>query len=321
MSELLVGEQEMNEAEKPGGESKKSGSGIKGILVSAAFTLLGAIIGVVGKGVFENSLERQKEVGEQLLERQKFDADLVKLAISSPRPGERLDFLDFMVETHLIQDKDIREGVSKFVSDTRNTKKTVPQYQPPEKADVESLKNKVSEIDDVANNAVAKAAFGTNVATTLIPTNAEDLNRKILELQRQYKRIQDKEQPGWPRTINMTGVVGQLVPLVSQLPRYDVSAALSSPDEGDHLSAVAYLYARPNPAYLDLLIRAMQTEKQPFIQYWGIQAIGKILAAPNTRVSEATNKSLQQLFSLVDDPNDRSRYNELKRIVQGAEGE
>jgi hypothetical protein len=321
MSETLVGEQEMNEAEKPAGESEKSGSGIKGILVSAAFTLLGAIIGVVGKGVFENSLERQKEAGEQLLERQKFDADLVKLAISSPKPGERLDFLDFMVQTHLIQDKDIREGVSKFVSDTRNTKKTVPQYQPPEKADVESLKNKVSEIDDVANNAVARAAFGTNVATTWIPANAEDLNRKILELQHQYKSVQDKEQPGWPRTINMTGIVGQLVPLFSQLPRYDISAALSSRDEGDHLSAVAYLYARPNRAYLDLLIRAMQTEKRPFIQYWGIQAIGKILAIPNTRVSEATNQALQQLLSSVDDQNDRSRYNELKRIVQGIEGE
>jgi uncharacterized membrane protein YdfJ with MMPL/SSD domain len=50
----------MNEAEKPGGESEKSGSGIKGILVSAAFTLLGAIIGVVGKGVFENSWRDRK---------------------------------------------------------------------------------------------------------------------------------------------------------------------------------------------------------------------------------------------------------------------
>jgi hypothetical protein len=282
---------------------------------------VGAIIGVVGKGVFENSLERQKEAGEQLLERQKFDADLVKLAISSPRPGERLDFLDFMVETHLIQDKDIREGVSKFVSNTRNTKGTVPYYQPPGTANVESLKDKVSQIDDVANNAVAKAAFGTSVATTLIPSSPEDLNRKILGLQNQYKSILAKEQPGWPRTINMTGIVGQLVPLVSQLPRYDASAALSSPDEGDHLSAVAYLYARPNPAYLDLLIHAMQNEKQPFIQYWGIQAIGKILAIPNTRVSESTNKSLLQLLSSVDDTNDRSRYNELKRIVQGVEGE
>jgi hypothetical protein len=62
----------------------------------------------------------------------------------------------------------------------------------------------------------------------------------------------------------------------------------------------------------------MQTEKQPFIQYWGIQAIGKILATPNTTVSDPTNKALQQLLSSVDDPNDRSRYNELKRITQGA---
>ena len=169
---------------------------------------MGAIIGVVGKGVFENSLERQKEAGEQLLERQKFDADLVKLAISSPRPGERLDFLDFMVETHLIQDKDVREGVSKFVSNPRNTKGTVPQYQPPGTANVESLKDKVSQIDDVANNAVAKAAFGTSVATTLVPSSLEDLNRKILGLQNQYKSILAKEQPGWPRTINMTGIVG-----------------------------------------------------------------------------------------------------------------
>jgi hypothetical protein len=87
------------------------------------------------------------------------------------------------------------------------------------------------------------------------------------------------------------------------------------------VSAVALLYARPNPAYLDLLIRAMQTEKQPFIQYWGIQAIGKILAIPNTRVSKATSQALRQRLSSVDDQNDRSRYNELKRIVQGIEGE
>jgi hypothetical protein len=40
-----------------------------------------------------------------------------------------------------------------------------------------------------------------------------------------------------------------------------------------------------------------------------------------TTVSETANKALQRLLSSVDDPNDRSRYNELKRIMQGIGGD
>jgi len=139
----------MGEAESDGGGDEKprekSGT-LKGVIITAAFTLLGGIIGVLGKGYYDLAIERQKSTSEltledkkvtaelnlekekfeenKRLERQKLDADLVKLALQASG-GNGAETLGFMVQTNLIEDSDIRKGVIAYLE----SKKPVPQLQ------------------------------------------------------------------------------------------------------------------------------------------------------------------------------------------------
>jgi len=126
-----------NEAsEKPGG--------LRGIMITAAFTLLGGVIGVLGKGCYDLAIEKQKSVAElqleqkkvdaelnlekekfeenKKLERQKLDSDLVKLALQASGVDKGGETLGFMVDTSLIVDPEIRKGVKAYL----DSKKPVP---------------------------------------------------------------------------------------------------------------------------------------------------------------------------------------------------
>jgi hypothetical protein len=144
--------------EEADGEQDKAG-GIKGILIKAGFTVLGALFGVIGTGAFNYWVEGEKETGQEHIERQRFDADLVKLAIQAQKSDDRLDFLMFMVKTHLIQDKDIRDGVSVYVQEVQKTKRNVPQYQvDPAAGELNALKDEISQNSEDASSALAFAA-------------------------------------------------------------------------------------------------------------------------------------------------------------------
>jgi hypothetical protein len=84
---------EVGDEEKTGEQKteEKTSRGIRGVLLTAVFTFLRAVIGVLGKGYFDLANEKQKSAdelkleekkmdAEVQLERQKFDADLVKVA-------------------------------------------------------------------------------------------------------------------------------------------------------------------------------------------------------------------------------------------------
>ena len=135
-------------------ESEKGG-GLRGILIAAGFTLLGGIIGVLGKGYYDLKIENAKSASELEIEktkvnadiqlekekfesnfqlekekfesnrkseRQKLDEDLIKLALQSPEIEKRKEALSFMVETGLIADSDIKMGVQIYLAQ----KKPVP---------------------------------------------------------------------------------------------------------------------------------------------------------------------------------------------------
>jgi hypothetical protein len=107
-----------------------------------------------------------------------------------------------------------------------------------------------------------------------------------------------------------------MIAVVGGLTKFDTKAALASTDEGDHLVAVVYLYVHPDFEDLDELINNVKAEKQPFVQYWGVQAIGKILALQDHVPSISQRKALLQLLDAVDSPYDRSRYYALKEIIR-----
>jgi hypothetical protein len=137
-----MGEAESNEDgdEHP---SQKPGT-LSGIIVTAAFTLLGGMIGVLGKGCYDLAIEKQKSsaqlqledkkvIAELNLEKEKFeenkrlewqklDAELVKLALQASGTNGA-ETLGFMVQTNLIEDSDIRKGVMAYL----DSKKPVPR--------------------------------------------------------------------------------------------------------------------------------------------------------------------------------------------------
>jgi hypothetical protein len=141
---IFMGEAESNEGgdEHP---SEKPGT-LRGIILTAAFTLLGGIIGVLGKGCYDLAIEKQKSSAElqledkkvtaelnlekekfeenKRLERQKLDAELVKLALQASGINGA-ETLGFMVQTNLIEDSDIRKGVIAYL----DSKKPVPRLQ------------------------------------------------------------------------------------------------------------------------------------------------------------------------------------------------
>jgi hypothetical protein len=113
--------------------------------------------------------------------------------------------------------------------------------------------------------------------------------------------------------------MNKLIALMNDVKEFPVEMAFKSTDEREHLAAVAYLYAKPDTSKLDALIDAMLKEDQPFVQYWGIQAIGELLGGKLNGdlpgVSAQTLKSLEDLLKKIEASGDSSRIDELKRII------
>ena len=116
--------------------------------------------------------------------------------------------------------------------------------------------------------------------------------------------------------------MNKLIALMNDVKQFPVEMAFKSTDESEHLGVVAYLYAKPDTGKLDALIEAMIKEDQAFVQYWGIQAIGKMIQAKlnggaSLAVSAEIQKSLEELLRKVEPSGDSSRIDELKRIISG----
>jgi hypothetical protein len=124
-----------------------------------------------------------------------------------------------------------------------------------------------------------------------------------------------KEDSGPLRTSEMTDIVSGLVKVLPYCTPFDVKRALDSNDEKEHLKAASFLWAQPNTSYLDPLIKAAENEKQAFIQYWQIEAIGKIIANDPGLLNTQRKEELRTLQDSVNDPADQSRYSELARIL------
>jgi hypothetical protein len=187
-----------------------------------------------------------------------------------------------MVKTNLIADPKVKQGVGEYVEKTKTNKGEVPRY-------IGALSS-VNQPEDV---------------------------KTLLD---QYQTIRATEPSGGERTFEMTVIMNKLIALMNDVKELPVEMLFKSTDERDHLGVVAYLYGKPDAGKLDALIDATLKEDQPFIQYWGIQTIGKMVRAKLNGdhppgVSAATQKSLDELLKKVEPSGDPSRVDELKRII------
>lgn len=90
----------------------------KTTLIAGLFTFLG----VVG-GTFISGLSQIK------LAERKFNSDLVMKALESNSPKERLESLKLIIETNLLKDNDIKDGVAKYYEAHKDKPSSIPQIK------------------------------------------------------------------------------------------------------------------------------------------------------------------------------------------------
>lgn len=92
---------------------------LKTAVVGGIFALLGAIGGAGVTGWSQVELARQK-----------FNSDLVLKALESDSPEQRLQTLKLLVETNLLKDSDIKQGVRAYATANEKDPSAIPQVAP-----------------------------------------------------------------------------------------------------------------------------------------------------------------------------------------------
>ncbi|MCP5003263.1 MAG: hypothetical protein GY941_04825 [Planctomycetes bacterium] len=92
---------------------------VKTALVGGIFALLGAIGGAAVTGWSQVELARQK-----------FNSDLVLRALESDSPEQRLQTLRLLVETNLLKDTDIKQGVRDYATANERDPSAIPRVAP-----------------------------------------------------------------------------------------------------------------------------------------------------------------------------------------------
>jgi hypothetical protein len=178
------------------------------------------------------------------------------------------------------------------------------------KAQVEELRGQAASASQKADTALAnKIPAPSSGAAALSP------EQRLLALSERYNNIRKTQRPGSLRTSAMTEVVGEMISLAPSVPGPTVTPLLTETDGGKRLFAYAQLYARPDSQLLPELVRSVtQLEDKPFGQYWGIQAIGRVIQAAPDAANSQTRDTLRGFLTKLKKGTDR--YYELSRIMQ-----
>lgn len=91
---------------------------LKTTLIAGFFTLVGAIGGTFISGLSQIELAERK-----------FNSDLIMKALESNSAEERLGSLNLLLETNLLKDKDIKDGVTKYAEAHKNKPASIPQIK------------------------------------------------------------------------------------------------------------------------------------------------------------------------------------------------
>jgi hypothetical protein len=88
---------------------------------------------------------------------------------------------------------------------------------------------------------------------------------------------------------------------------FNVALALNDPDRGVRLAAYASLFATARSDLLQSLVHSVpNVDNKPFGQYWGIQAIGKVMQALDiSKVPYSVVAELKRFLSTLQAGTDR----------------
>jgi hypothetical protein len=181
------------------------------------------------------------------------------------------------------------------------------------KAQVEELRGQTASASQKADTALASKT--TSMSSTTQISEALSPEQRFLTLAAKYNHIRKTQKPGGLRTGTMTEIVGEMIALAPSIPIATASPFLTEDDDGKRLFAYAHLYARPEPQLLSDLVRSVtEKEDKPFGQYWGIQAIGRVVQAAPESVNLQTRNMLQNFLAKLKKGTDR--YYELSKIMK-----
>jgi hypothetical protein len=191
------------------------------------------------------------------------------------------------------------------------------------KQEMAKVKGEIAEVKGESKSASIKAETALGVSGTFGaamqggPRENESLLSEVSTLASQYNNIRSTQPRGESRTRAMTDVVSKMIALASSLSQYKVSEGLIDKDRGKRLFAYSFLYAHPDFSKLDELLGSVRKiEDKPFGQFWGIQALGKVLDSRGSNaVGEDTKEELKAFLNTLGPGTDR--YHELSRIVEG----
>lgn len=143
-----------------------------------------------------------------------------------------------------------------------------------------------------------------------------DVKQKSEDLIKEYNDTRNEMRASLTRTARMTQTLRQMIDLMPNLSNFDVLEHLNEKDDkGKRLLGYAYFFHKPDISMLPQLVDSViDIEKTPFGQYWGILAIGRVIAENgSTKVDPTVVDRLRVFFGNLQHGTDR--WHELKGIM------
>ena len=181
------------------------------------------------------------------------------------------------------------------------------------KLEMQALQEKVADAKGAAQSATRQAFFAQSASGP----NADAAETPLMALADEYDRIRSTQTRGDARTLAMTRVVHKIAELAPRHQDFDVAAALADKRRGVRLVAYGLLYGAPNPGQLEALVKSVTTlEDKPFGQYWGLQAIARIIdtIASASAVPSYVITQLKEFSTRV--PRGTDRDYELRKVLE-----
>lgn len=200
----------------------------------------------------------------------------------------------------------------------------------------ETAQKTAAEAKENSADAQGSADSARNVALAvnpIEPTTSHDAMTKELasiendpdaekeSLINEYNKIRETMEAGWTRTAEMSRILRRMINLMPKFPDLPVTEYLNEKDDlGKRLFGYAYFFYQPKREFLPELVESVsRIETKPFAQYWGILAIGKVLAEKSeTILDPAITTSLKDFQLKLATGTDR--WKELKNILAGQLG-
>jgi hypothetical protein len=187
------------------------------------------------------------------------------------------------------------------------------------KLELRDLQDKVADAKGAAESATQQAGLALSASGSSRSLVRENLSpaagaASIEALAQEYENIRATQSSGDARTAAMTNVVSRMIESSRGIEAFDVNSALAGASRGIRLFAYAYLYVRPDAQFLTTLVEAVTSkEDTPFGQYWGLQALGRVIPKVPQVPPEIKSK-LQKFGAKL--PRGTDRDYELRRLLQ-----